>query len=109
MIRQASVEASRQRPETLDFKKSRLQKTVLATMAIALIAIAVPATATAGVFEEVNAAAANGKLVVHSLRGNISELDGSGGNITVLNGPDGQWGHFLVAPDGFAKSVYNSL
>lgn len=100
MISQVGVEASPKRPQTPDFKRPSLKKTVLLLIAMASVAMDVPATASAGVFEQVNAAAANGKLVVQTLRGNVSELDGSGGNISVLNGPDGK---FMVEP-GIALS-----
>lgn len=42
-------------------------------------------------FEIVNAAAASDPIVAHSLREGITELQGSGGNITVLSGPDGKF------------------
>ncbi|WP_266171368.1 MBL fold metallo-hydrolase [Dyella subtropica] len=45
------------------------------------------------VVDKVNAEAAKGVIVTHALRANVAELEGSGGNITVLSGPDGK---FLV-------------
>ena len=35
-------------------------------------------------------AASTAKINIHKLRGNLSALEGSGGNITVLTGPDGK-------------------
>ena len=51
-------------------------------------------------FSAINAAAKAGPINVHSLRGGISMLDGSGGNITVLSGPDG----FFLVDTGIAVS-----
>ena len=51
-------------------------------------------------FEIVNAAAASDPIVAHSLREGITELQGSGGNFTVLSGPDGTF----VVDSGIAVS-----
>ncbi|RYD45562.1 MAG: MBL fold metallo-hydrolase [Sphingomonadales bacterium] len=51
-------------------------------------------------FSEINAAAKAGPINVHTLRGSISMLDGSGGNITVLSGADG----FFLVDTGIAVS-----
>ena len=51
-------------------------------------------------FSAINAAAKAGPINVHPLRGGISMLDGSGGNITVLSGPDG----FFLVDTGIAVS-----
>ena len=51
-------------------------------------------------FSAINAAAKAGPVNVHALRGGISMLDGSGGNITALSGPDG----FFLVDTGIAVS-----
>ncbi|WP_325595470.1 MBL fold metallo-hydrolase [Puia sp.] len=43
-----------------------------------------------GPVQQINKAAATAKINVTKLRGNISMVEGSGGNIAVLNGPDGK-------------------
>lgn len=43
-----------------------------------------------GVVDMIRAAAAKAPIEVHKLRGDISILEGSGGNIAVLTGPDGK-------------------
>lgn len=53
-----------------------------------------------GPVEKINAEAAKAKITVQPLRGNLSVLMGSGGNITVLNAPDGK----LVVDAGIAVS-----
>ena len=53
-----------------------------------------------GVVQEIEAAAANGPINVQSLRGGISVISGSGGNIAVLPGPDGK----LLIDAGIAVS-----
>src|SRR3954468_22762795 len=45
-------------------------------------------------------AAAKAKIRVHPLRGNLHVLEGSGGNITVFNGPEG----LLMVDAGIAVS-----
>ena len=40
-------------------------------------------------YDSINKAAAAGSITVHPIRGRISMLEGSGGNITVLTGPEG--------------------
>lgn len=42
-----------------------------------------------GPYAKINAAAASSEIVTHPLRANVSMLEGSGGNIAVLSGPDG--------------------
>ena len=59
----------------------------------------VSAQATSPVIK-INEAAANSDVTVEPLRGNLSVLFGSGGNIIVLNGPDGK----LLVDDGIAVS-----
>ena len=51
-------------------------------------------------FSAINAAAKAGPINVYALRGGISMLDGSGGNITALSGPDG----FFLVDTGIAVS-----
>jgi glyoxylase-like metal-dependent hydrolase (beta-lactamase superfamily II) len=51
-------------------------------------------------YEEINAEAASSEVTVHHLRGNLSVLEGSGGNIVVLVGPDG----LLMVDAGIAVS-----
>jgi len=59
----------------------------------------VSAQATSPVIK-INEAAATSDVTVEQLRGNLSVLFGSGGNIVVLNGPDGK----LLVDDGIAVS-----
>jgi len=59
-----------------------------APLLVAALALAAGPTA-ASPYTEINAAAASSPITVHRLRGNISELEGSGGNIGVLAGPEG--------------------
>jgi glyoxylase-like metal-dependent hydrolase (beta-lactamase superfamily II) len=59
-------------------------------------------------FSNINAAAKAGPINVHNLRGGISMLDGSGGNITALAGPQG----FFLVDTGIAVSkdmIVNAL
>ena len=70
---------------------------------IALLAGALSTLARAEVVTpviEINKEAANPTIRVQSLRGNISVLMGSGGNIVVLNTPDGK----LLGDAGIAVS-----
>ncbi len=57
-------------------------------------------SASASPYSDINAAAARGPINVHPLRGHLSMLDGSGGNITVLSGPEG----FVLVDCGIAVS-----
>ena len=43
-----------------------------------------------GIVEGIKAEAAKSPIAIHRLRDNISVLEGSGGNVAVLNGPDGK-------------------
>jgi len=56
--------------------------------------------AFASPFSDINAAAKAGPVTVHPLRGGISMMDGSGGNITALEGPEG----FFLVDTGIAVS-----
>jgi glyoxylase-like metal-dependent hydrolase (beta-lactamase superfamily II) len=65
-------------------------------------------SAGASPYSDINTAAANGPINVHPLRGHLSMLDGSGGNITVLSGPEG----FVLVDCGIAVSremIVNAL
>ncbi|RDD82131.1 MBL fold metallo-hydrolase [Dyella tabacisoli] len=65
---------------------------VARTLSLALIAAwAGPALSEKGLVDNVNAEAAKGVILAHPLRANVAELEGSGGNITVLSGPDGKF------------------
>lgn len=43
-----------------------------------------------GIVDMIKESAATAPITIHKLRGNVSMLEGSGGNIAVLNGPDGK-------------------
>ncbi len=64
------------------------------------VAIFAAPPALASPYSDINAAAKAGPINVHRIRGNISMLDGSGGNITVLAGPSG----FFLVDTGIAVS-----
>jgi glyoxylase-like metal-dependent hydrolase (beta-lactamase superfamily II) len=51
--------------------------------------LCVPVHALASPYSDINAAAAKSPITVRHVRGNVSMLDGSGGEITVLSGPEG--------------------
>jgi glyoxylase-like metal-dependent hydrolase (beta-lactamase superfamily II) len=57
-------------------------------------------TSDGSIVGKISASAAMNKIMVHSLRGNVSVLTGSGGNIAVLPGPDGM----LLIDAGIAVS-----
>jgi glyoxylase-like metal-dependent hydrolase (beta-lactamase superfamily II) len=79
---------------------------LMAGAVIAALVAAVPGAASP--YSDINAAAKAGPVTVHRLRGNVSMLDGSGGNITVLAGPSG----FFLADTGIAVSkpmIVNAL
>lgn len=81
-----------------------------ATALVAGVIAALVATApgAASPYSDINAAAKAGPVTVHRLRGNISMLDGSGGNITALAGPSG----FFLVDTGIAVSkpmIVNAL
>jgi len=75
-----------------------------ACSSFALVAIAALAAAPAcsSPYSEINAAAAANPVTVHHVRGNVSMLDGSGGEITVLSGPRG----LLLVDAGIAVSQH---
>jgi glyoxylase-like metal-dependent hydrolase (beta-lactamase superfamily II) len=79
---------------------------LMAVVVLVISTLSLPVVA--GVFEQVNAEAASGRITVHPLRGGVTELEGSGGNITVLTGSDGK---FMVEA-GIAlskKPIQNAL
>jgi glyoxylase-like metal-dependent hydrolase (beta-lactamase superfamily II) len=78
------------------FIAGSLTSAVLAATAAALAA----APAAASPYSDINAAAAASPITVHSLRRHVSMLEGSGGNIGVLAGPDG----LLMVDAGIAVS-----
>ncbi|THD51227.1 MAG: MBL fold metallo-hydrolase [Phenylobacterium sp.] len=67
-------------------------------LAAALALLAAPVLASP--YSTINAAAAATPITVHKLRHNIAMLEGSGGNITALTGPDGT----LLVDTGIAVS-----
>ncbi|CAA9490371.1 MAG: MBL-fold metallo-hydrolase superfamily [uncultured Sphingomonadaceae bacterium] len=71
--------------------------------ALAMSAFAVPSVAHAQAsspYETINAAAAKDQIVATPLRGGVTMLQGSGGNMVVLSGPDG----LLMVDTGIAIS-----
>jgi glyoxylase-like metal-dependent hydrolase (beta-lactamase superfamily II) len=81
--------------------KSTIPKRVAALVATtAMIAAAAPASTSP--YSDINAAAAANPITVHHVRGPISMLDGSGGEMTVLTGPDG----LLMVDAGIAVSQH---
>jgi glyoxylase-like metal-dependent hydrolase (beta-lactamase superfamily II) len=82
------------RPSTL-----RCPNLAHAVLAVTAAALAV-APAAASPYSDINAAAAASPITVHPLRGQVSMLEGSGGNIGVLAGPDG----LLMVDAGIAVS-----
>ncbi len=77
--------------------------------AVSVAALVLAATgAFASPFSDINAAAKAGPIKTHRLRGGISMLEGSGGNITALPGRNG----FFLVDTGIAVSkpmILNSL
>ena len=80
---------------------SRPGRAIPAAIVAALLAgVASPPSAMASPYSDINHAAATAPITVHPLRGGVSMLEGSGGNIGVLAGPDGM----LLADTGIAVS-----
>jgi glyoxylase-like metal-dependent hydrolase (beta-lactamase superfamily II) len=78
-----------------------MTQSLLAFVALAgLLAASAPAPASASPYSDINAAAAANPVTTHHVRGHISMLDGSGGEITVLSGPEG----ILMVDAGIAVS-----
>jgi hypothetical protein len=82
-------------PQNQKRSSARLRRSLV--VAGSIIAVAVAGLAPAQVFAQakspvtkINEEAAKADITVQSLRGNISVLMGSGGNITVLTGPEGK-------------------
>ena len=76
-------------------------RTLLVTVALAsLLSTTVSNPAAASPYSDINAAAAANPITIHHVRGNVSMLDGSGGQITVLSGPEG----ILMVDAGIAVS-----
>ena len=74
---------------------------LLASMAMTgLLAAAATSPAAASPYSDINTAAASNPITTHPVRGNISMLDGSGGEMTVLSGPEG----LLMVDAGIAVS-----
>jgi glyoxylase-like metal-dependent hydrolase (beta-lactamase superfamily II) len=69
-------------------------------MASVLIAMIEVGSAEASPYSDINAAAKARPVTVQPLRGNLSMLEGSGGNITALAGPSG----FFLVDTGIAVS-----
>ena len=67
---------------------------------VAAAALALAAPVGASPYSDINAAAAANPTTVHPVRGNVSMLDGSGGEMTVLSGPEG----LLMVDAGIAVS-----
>jgi len=74
--------------------RSRVAFAIAATGALAA------ALAGASPYSDINAAAVASQVTVHRIRGNVSMLDGSGGEITVLSGSEG----LLMVDAGIAVS-----
>lgn len=93
--------------------KRESRKRILVALSLALpvlaLAHAAPAkTTTSTPFSQINAAAKAGPINVHALRGGISMIEGSGGNITALAGRNG----FFLVDTGIAVSqtmILNAL
>ena len=83
-------------------RQNRLVRSLPLTLAAGCLTIlgSFASAALASPFSEINAAAKAGPVNVHPLRGGISMLDGSGGNITALEGPEG----FFLVDTGIAVS-----
>ena len=88
----------------MPIRRSNRSQTIIAlTLVVPALVLghAVAANAQAPTpFTEINAAAKAGPVNVHRLRGGVSMLDGSGGNITALEGPEG----FFLVDTGIALS-----
>jgi glyoxylase-like metal-dependent hydrolase (beta-lactamase superfamily II) len=74
-------------------------------LAAAAATIATPAVGQTTPYDAINASAAQSPVTVKTLRGSVSLLQGSGGNIGVLAGPEG----FLLVDAGIAVSEQKIL
>jgi glyoxylase-like metal-dependent hydrolase (beta-lactamase superfamily II) len=77
---------------------TRAPITPLTLAALLSVGLTVPAQATP--YSDINAAAAANPITTRHVRGGVSLLDGSGGEITVLSGPEG----LLMVDSGIAVS-----
>jgi glyoxylase-like metal-dependent hydrolase (beta-lactamase superfamily II) len=76
-------------------------KRALSNAAVATLLVALPPNlAAASPYSDINAAAAASQITTQHVRGNVSMLRGSGGEITVLSGPEG----ILMVDAGIAVS-----
>lgn len=86
--------------------RSRLRSAACLLMGAAGAMAATPARAQDQTpYDKINASAAASPILVHTLRGNVSMLEGSGGNIGVLSGADG----ILMVDTGIAVSKQKIL
>lgn len=72
----------------------------LGATGLAIFVVGIAAVASATPYSDINEAAARSPITVHHLRGGVSMLDGSGGNIGVLSGKEG----LLMVDAGIAVS-----
>ena len=78
-----------------------MPRPVVSSLALAsLLALSATGATHASPYSVINAAAAAGPITVHHVRGAVSMLDGSGGEMTVLSGPKG----VLMVDAGIAVS-----
>lgn len=82
---------------TISARRGRVRAQTTALLGTVLL---VATAAAASPYSDINRAAKAGPIEVHRLRGGISMLSGSGGNITALAGPRG----FLLVDTGIAVS-----
>ena len=62
---------------------------IMSVVLVGLLAAGAATNAAASPYSDINAAAVANQISIVHVRGNISMLDGSGGEITVLSGPEG--------------------
>ena len=79
-------------------RKYRYHATLLAALPLSLAAV--PALAQQTPYAKINAAAAASPVSLHRLRGGVVVLEGSGGNMAALGGPEG----IFMVDDGIAGS-----
>jgi glyoxylase-like metal-dependent hydrolase (beta-lactamase superfamily II) len=73
---------------------------LLAISAVSLVVMGATTVAVGTPYTDINAAAAASEITTTHIRGNLSMLDGSGGEMTVLSGPEG----ILMVDAGIAVS-----
>ena len=90
-------------------KQGAIHTMVPGWVALPLVAtaalISTPAFGQVSPYQAINASAAESPIRIHKLRGDVSMLEGSGGNIGVLSGPGG----FLLVDAGIAVSKQKIL